>query len=542
MTAWQRCAVAALTLILGWSAFSFGPGLLVARDARGRTTQLPGVEVEPPAVAAPPELEVCPIDPPPPVIALRVRVPACAAIGQELEYRIRVENLSRAAAHHVLVRNPLPTGVKLLRTKPEAKLADNELFWALGTLEAGACCDLCLVVCPTGPCDVKSCARVQFEHGQCVTTRLVQPKLTLKKCGPAQAMLNDTVKFELCVGNTGDAPAEAVTLTDDLPEGLEPVEGSNPLGWDIGALAPGEERRIEYCAVAKKAGRWMNRAVATCAAGQREEAACAIVIGEAKLALNKSGPVQRNVNRPATYHLTVSNPGVTTLTNVAIADLVPDKTTFVSASDDGQLTDGVVRWSVGTLAPGARKTVQMVLKASEIGEIVNRATASASGGVTAEAESRTLFEGGSGLTADIDDRDDPLEVGGQTVYTITVLNQGSAPAKQVVVTAIVPDQLEIKAVDGPSMSREEGQRVSFAPITVEPRTEAVYKITVLANKPGDVRFRVELTADLETLPSGLPVRREESTTIFDPQLPNTPPLADPVETPQSRRRQARSVP
>src|SRR5439155_20596385 len=44
-----------------------------------------------------------PPDPPTPVVVLRVRVPASVAAGQELEYRICVENCSPAAAHHVLV-------------------------------------------------------------------------------------------------------------------------------------------------------------------------------------------------------------------------------------------------------------------------------------------------------------------------------------------------------------------------------------------------------------------------------------------------------
>ena len=51
--------------------------------------------------------------------------------------------------------------------------------------------------------------------------------------------------------------------------------------------------------------------------------------------------------------------------------------------------------------------------------------------------------------------------------------------------------------------------------------------------------RVELTADPETLPSGLPVRREESTTIYDPNLPNAPPPAEPPAAPQSRKKPRR---
>jgi uncharacterized repeat protein (TIGR01451 family) len=248
MTTWHRSVLAALASLVCLALLSVSPRLLTARDAPGRTVQFPIVELEPAVV-------VCPADPPPPVVSLRVRVPACATAGQELEYRICVENVSKAAAHHVLVRNPIPANAKLVRTRPEADIVKNDVLWALGTLEPGACCDLVLVLCPTGAGDLKNCARVQFEHGQCVTSHLVSPKLTLKKCGPAEAMLNDTIKFELCVCNTGDAVATAVTLTDDLPEGLIPVEGKNPLTWDWAVSLPVRRN-------ASSTGRWRRRRVA----------------------------------------------------------------------------------------------------------------------------------------------------------------------------------------------------------------------------------------------------------------------------------------
>src|SRR5262245_11251082 len=118
MAPWQRYTVVALALLACLAVAKLSPRLS-ARDAPAHTAQLPVEEPEPLAhVPVPPAVR--PAEPPPPVVALHVRVPACATAGQELCYRICVENLSRAAAHHVLVRNPIPTGAKLVRTKPEA--------------------------------------------------------------------------------------------------------------------------------------------------------------------------------------------------------------------------------------------------------------------------------------------------------------------------------------------------------------------------------------------------------------------------------------
>src|SRR6266404_2627120 len=146
-----------------------------------------------------------PADPPAPVVVLRVRVPASAAAGQELEYRICVENCSPAAAHHVLVRNPLPAGAHFVRANPEPSVREPELLWRLGTLEAGAKREIVLVLAPTGSGDVKNCARVQFEHGECVTTKVARPSLSMHKQGPTQAVLSDTLNYRLTLTNTGSA-------------------------------------------------------------------------------------------------------------------------------------------------------------------------------------------------------------------------------------------------------------------------------------------------------------------------------------------------
>src|SRR5437660_1587149 len=60
-----------------------------------------------------------PCDPPTPVVKIRVRVPACGAPGEPIEYRIRISNESPADAHHVVVKNVLPANARLLRASPE---------------------------------------------------------------------------------------------------------------------------------------------------------------------------------------------------------------------------------------------------------------------------------------------------------------------------------------------------------------------------------------------------------------------------------------
>jgi uncharacterized repeat protein (TIGR01451 family) len=170
-----------------------------------------------------------------------------------------------------------------------------------------------------------------------------------------------------------------------------------------------------------------------------------------------------------------------------------------------------VRWALGTLQPGASRTVELRLQAQSVGEIVNQAEATADRGVRATAEARCQILGAAALLLEVVDLDDPIEVGTDTQYHVIVRNQGSVPATNVRVTATVPTELTIIRVQGPVDHRREEQRISYEPLNMPPGSDTIFRITVRAAKPGEVRFRAALTAD--QLPAG-PVLEEESTTIF----------------------------
>jgi uncharacterized repeat protein (TIGR01451 family) len=421
-------------------------GVISAQEplADGDELHLPTPVPVPPVVAPLPDLpSPCPKDPPVPQVAIRVRVPVCAAVGEELEYRIVVENTSEAAAHHVLVRNPLPANALVVKVDPEPATRKPELRWSLGTMQPGDRKTLILMLKPTATGELRNCARVQFEHGQCVCTRIG-------------------------VGETRSRP--------DLPQ------------------APADLPKVEDLPKA----------------------------GTARLVLAKTGPRQRYANLATTYLLTVSNPGSAAAHNVMIADPVPAGATFVRA-DNGQLADGVVRWAIGTLEPGASRTVQVVLKAKAPGEVRNQATASADGGLSAKAEAVTNFSGISALAVEVSDTEDPVEVGADTSYVIAITNQGSTPVTNIQIKALVPPEMAVTQLKGPINGQlgektVQGQAVVFDALkTLAPAATVKIEILVKAKQAGDARFKVVITAD--QLKAGGPVHQEESTAIFTEALP-----------------------
>jgi uncharacterized repeat protein (TIGR01451 family) len=462
----------------------------------------------PPAIYGTPS----PQEPPVPVVAISVHVPAHGAVGQELEYRIHVANRSAAAAHHVEVRDRLPANARFVRANPEPAAGEPELLWQLGTLEAGAQRDIVLVLMPTGQDDITNCARVQFEHGQCVTTRIARPRLSLRKKGPSEAVVNDVLTYRLIVTNTGMVEVTGVRLSDSLAAGLEHASGHNALTWDLGTLGPGQSRSVEYQVTARSPGKLCNQAAVVATGGLREVAENCVAVTEAKLSLTVVGPARLYVNAAATYQLTVTNSGTTPLRQVQLVVPLPAQTTFARANAGGSLANGQVHWGIGPLAPGASRTVELVLRARSPGMICPQATASAERGLAVQAQACTDFIGVGGLLLVVVDTDDPVAVGAETRYIINLRNQGTAPITNIRMEARVPEQMEIVRVQGPTNHRKEGQTIHLQPLNLAPRAEARYVVTVRAKTPGDARFKVDLWAD--QLTAGIPVHEEESTAIY----------------------------
>lgn len=453
------------------------------------------------------------IDPPTPHVSLRVRVPAQASGGHELKYLLCVENRSQAAAHHVTVRNPLPANADFVRAVPEGQQAGNEFVWRLGTLQPGAVKEITLVLRPTGEGDVFNCARVSFEHGQCVTTRIARPGLAIRKIGPESVTLYDPVAFRIEVTNTGPTPLSDVVLTDILPRELQ-FESGNPvperkamLTWNLGTLAPGQVRIVEYRAVTLKEGTFTNRSVVSAAGGLRREASAKLVVGKAGLSVNITGPERRYANLPANYEINVSNNGSATAGNLVVTVPLPAGARFLTASDGGINTGSEVQWALGALPSGGHKTVKLTLGANA-GDIIVKAIVRGDRDLTASAETKTQFQGVTGLSASIKDID-PVEVGQEIPYIVTIQNTGTADATEVKLTATIPVQMQATDAQGPSKATLNG-KVVFEPVTIKAGELVRFTVYVKALKPGDVRFRVDIEA--KELTAG-PLREEESTTI-----------------------------
>lgn len=495
----------------------------------------------PPPTPLPPE-QAAPFAPPPPiaemgpqapVVRLRVQAPARVEPDKEIEYRLTVENVSSAAAHHVLVRDRLPRGVdQYVRAEPkitdQKKTKDGltDLLWELGTLKPGQIQTIVLAIKPKGNEDIQNRAYVQFEHGQKVTTRLAKPGVRIKATVSPQALLHQPIFFRIDVTNPETIPLRDVVVTDELPLGLvffdakidgKPDRGADkPMTWKLGEIAPHQTRRIEYQAISQKTGKFSNNVRVTASGGASATDSAAVTIGEAKLKINVSGPQRRLVNRPIPYHITVSNLGSVPLNNVLVSDELPPGTEFDRANANGRREGGFVRWSLGNLSPGELRSLYLVLHAPKLGWYWNEVKVEAGRDLSDKARSEdTRIESDAAPVIEIDESADRPAVGQKITYTIRLFHPGKNSVLHPSVHVAVPDEMRITAERGPTTGHRQGQKIHFDQLdALGGGEEKVYTIEVEAKKAGAAKLQAWWTdGRQDSIP---PPTWEDKTTILDP--------------------------
>ncbi len=439
-------------------------------------------------------------------LLLESSVPTEIQANKPFGFEIKVTNISKLKLEGVEVSQTVPGTLKIKdATEGTADGKANTLTYAAGILGAGESKIFRLQGTATQSGPLGMCLSARYNTSLCLASNVVSPALKVVSSGPVEALKCETLAYKLQVVNSGSGQAKNVKVETVLPEGLTTTDGKASLNFDAGTLDAGQTKDFTFNAKASKPGAYEVKASAKADENLLSEAATVkTTVKEPVLVITKTGPEKAFIGQQVPYEITVTNKGDGVAKNVTIFDSIP-KGVIVQTANEGGKADstGKIRWNIGDLAAGASKKVVVVVTCDAAGDL--RTAASVTGDCVENAAPvlvLTNFTGIPALALEVKDDPDPVRIGEKTTYTITVTNQGTAASNNIKLKATLEDPMDFVSAVGDTKDSVEGKVVTFAPIpALQPKAKATFKVTVRANKAGDVRFKTEMTSDQLTRPA-----------------------------------------
>jgi uncharacterized repeat protein (TIGR01451 family) len=301
-------------------------------------------------------------------------------------------------------------------------------------------------------------------------------------------------------------------LFENVPQNLKHAAGPS-LEFEIGTLKAGETRELELVLFAEKAGKVVNLLTARADGNLQVQQQVEFEVIAPALAVEVNGPQRRYLERPATYEVSVENPGTAPAYDVQIVTKLPKGMRFVRANNMGEYdaSSHAVYWSLAELPEGERGTVELVAMPVETGEQTLEVETRSGQGLADQVRQQVTVEGLAAIMFEVRDLEDPIEVGGETGYEIRIVNQGTKAAANVRVAVSLPPGLQVVSAEGETQHTSQAGVLAFEPLPqLAPKSDSLFRVRVQGIRPGDQRVTVEVVTD----DLGQPIRREESTRVF----------------------------
>ena len=216
---------------------------------------------------------------------------------------------------------------------------------------------------------------------------------------------------------------------------------------------------------------------------------------------HQAGPKRQYLGRSVAYEITVFNKGDGPAQNTIVEDIIPPGVANIEATTGAQFSGSKLIWELGTLEPNTSKKVRVSYTPAKEGDLMASATASAYCAEPVTDSAKTTITGIASTRLEVIDVDDPVEVGSNTTYIVTVSNEGSAADSNIRIVCQLDDKLQFVSAAGATAGSLIGKTVSFAPLrSLEPKTKASWRVIVKGLQAGDVRFKVTMHTDQLALP------------------------------------------
>jgi uncharacterized repeat protein (TIGR01451 family) len=171
-----------------------------------------------------------------------------------------------------------------------------------------------------------------------------------------------------------------------------------------------------------------------------------------------------------TYTIAVTNAGPSTSSNVVVTDTLPIGSAVSAAHPSRGSVNaaaGLVTWNVGSLAYGGTASLSLVIQAAAAGTMTNSATvtstttADPNPGENTDSVITTVVPPTADLALSMAASPDPVLVGANLTYSLTVGNQGPATATAVTLADTLPVGMNFISASPSNAFTQVGQVVTF---------------------------------------------------------------------------------
>ncbi|MBN8598440.1 MAG: DUF11 domain-containing protein [Planctomycetes bacterium] len=443
-------------------------------------------------------------------VQLQEVFPSMVKANSNFPYKIYVSNLTKETLSNVMVTATSMQNRQIVTSNPQATSSgpNGETRWFLGDVPAGKCVVIDATAKAGAVGNSSTCLTVSYANSLCSNLQVVQPAIALTHKVTPNATVCDAINATFEVKNTGSGPATNVVVTETLPAGITTSDGATTYTFNAGTLAQGQSKPFSLGLKSTKPGTFVIPSKVTADDGlfaQSEPQTVKITQPALKIVAEcpQGGQVGRT-GKPLTFKFTVTNSGDAPA-NASVTATNPTNATFASADNGGTNGGGGTTWNLGSLAPGASKTVSMTVQTSGVGSIATTATASAPCATAVSAPCTATTAGLPDVGTLVSDVDGVVYVGDNHEYTCQVMNQGMVPLTNVKMTMDIP--AEITFISSSQANAVEGGKRVFNVGTLAVGQTATWKFSAKATTPGEHLITGTTTcAELKT-----PVRDDELT-------------------------------
>ena len=270
----------------------------------------------------------------------------------------------------------------------------------------------------------------------------LRPQLTIEKVAPKTATLGRPMTYNIVIRNVSESPARKVVVKDELPRGANLIgtipqctQDNKTLIWSLETMQPGQTVELSVRLVPMVPGQLGSTATVNFAAG----VAARTLVREPQLQLLIAAPDRVQIGEKIVFRFKLKNTGESDATGVFVREIIPEGLSHASGDD--------LELSVGTLAAGGTRDIQLTLSAVHAGRAINKIVITADGGLR-EAFEKTLevVERPVALSRSVPKQ---LEPGSTSLFTTTITNASGKTLDQTTLVEAIPADLEfVEASDG----------------------------------------------------------------------------------------------